>query len=107
MPDAVATSPLTPPLPSPGSRKVTWPNRLFWIGMVGAWAVWVPNFLHIQTAPSEYSPLFIASPFLGALALGAAIYLRSWWRVPVALLLGVGASWTIIGGAFVLEALLR
>lgn len=105
MPDAVATSPLTPPLPSPASGTVTWADRLFWIGMVGAWAVWVPNFLHIQTAPGEYSPLFIASPFLGALALGAAIYLRSWWRIPVALLLGVGASWTLVGGAYLMEAL--
>lgn len=91
----------------PKQRSTSAADRLFWIGLVGAWAVWVPNFLHIQTAPGEYSPLFIASPFLGALALGAAIYLRSWWRIPVALLFGVGASWIIVTTGYFIEGISR
>lgn len=87
------------------ARRASWAERLFWIGMVGAWAVWLPNLLRIDTLVGYHSPLFLLSPIFGLVALGAGIRLKSWWRIPVALLLGVGAPWVIITVGYLVEAM--
>lgn len=78
-------------------------RRAFWVGMIASWASCLTAF--VSTTPSSpWGFLFILSPFCGAVALGAAIWLRSPWRIVTALILGIGAVffprllWTILGG---------
>lgn len=87
------------------TQSFDWKNAAFWVGIAAAWLVWLPNLLHLQTTGGEWPLLFILSPLFGAVALGVAIWMRSWWRVPVALVLGVGASWVLISVGYVIESM--
>ncbi|ETJ04864.1 MAG: hypothetical protein E7A72_01455 [Actinomyces urogenitalis] len=46
------------------------------------------------------------SPLLGLVALAMALWTRAWGKAALALVLGVGASWILVTGSYLIEMLL-
>ncbi|MDY3678176.1 MAG: hypothetical protein SO046_03020 [Actinomyces urogenitalis] len=90
----------------PRSAAPTWTRGVYWAALAAAWLVWLPNLLQLHLPDGGWSPLFVLSPLLGLVALATALWTRAWGKAALALVLGVGTSWILVTGSYLIEMLL-
>lgn len=75
-------------------NHLTTAKATFWITLTLIWCV------HMFTSTSSsvddwlLLPWFL-TPYIGGVTLATAIWLKSWWRIAIALVLGVGSPWVL------------
>ena len=76
-----------------------------WLLILAAWLTWLPNAMGLRMADGTWPSLWMASPLFGIAALAVACWLRSWKLALASIILGIGASYLLIEGTYLLEAL--
>lgn len=66
----------------------------FWISLAMIWGIHILSSAS-STVAGWHILLWFLTPYIGGVTLAAAMWLKSWWRIIVALILGVASPWIL------------